>query len=189
MLEDGYQKGSRRDAWQVTANGGVAGVLAVMYGLSSDPTLFVAFTASLAAAAADTWATEIGGGIGGRTVSVTTWRQVAPGTSGGVSLVGMLGGLTGSIVVGVSALPWFSSPAYDLFIVAIAGFAGMLVDSLVGATLQQRYRCGVCRVITERTDHCGMSTDRYRGIRFIDNDIVNLICSLAAAALAILLRC
>src|SRR5262249_30381246 len=52
-------KGSTRDSWQVLANGGAA-ALACLLPLSADGSLWIV-TTSLAAAAADTWATSIGG--------------------------------------------------------------------------------------------------------------------------------
>ena len=63
-----YAKGSRRDAGQVLANGGVAGLLAVLYLIlnwvnpesSLRQVLWLGFAASLAGASADTWATELG---------------------------------------------------------------------------------------------------------------------------------
>src|SRR5262245_50072627 len=52
-------KGSMRDSWQVLANGG-ASALACIIPISPHASLWMV-TASLAAAAADTWATSAGG--------------------------------------------------------------------------------------------------------------------------------
>lgn len=186
-MEGLYQKGSRRDAWQVAANGGVAGLLMIVIWLLPQHELYLPLVASLAAAAADTWGTEIGGGIGGRTVSIATWRSVEPGTSGGISLIGTAGGLAGALVVGLSALPWFDKPIRDLAIVTTAALCGMLLDSLIGATMQRRFRCPRCGVITERSTHCDTPALHYAGVRFIDNDGVNLICATSAALVALII--
>ena len=55
---------------------------------------------AFAAAAADTWATEIGTRFGGTPRLVTTGRKVPRGTSGGVSGAGLLGALAGALAVG-----------------------------------------------------------------------------------------
>ncbi len=67
-VEQDFAKGSRRDAGQVLANGGTAGVLALAFFLVNQfspgnkivSLLWIGFAASFAAANADTWATELG---------------------------------------------------------------------------------------------------------------------------------
>ncbi|HQI50373.1 MAG TPA: DUF92 domain-containing protein, partial [bacterium] len=54
------EKGGARDAWQVIANGGLGGLLLVCGYIWPHPVWFLLFAASLAAATADTWGTEIG---------------------------------------------------------------------------------------------------------------------------------
>jgi uncharacterized membrane protein len=72
--------------------------------------------------------------------------------------------------------------------IAIAGCAGALADSLLGATLQERRWCDVCGRATERQVHdCGAATRRTGGIALVDNDAVNLAATLTGAAAAALL--
>ncbi|KUK45784.1 MAG: putative membrane protein [Anaerolinea thermophila] len=105
---ENFSKGSRRDAWQVAANGGIAGLLALSYFIPSKfspgsevlPALWIGFGASLAAANADTWGTELGLLNPSKPVLLSTLRRVPKGTSGGVSLVGTLASLGGSALVG-----------------------------------------------------------------------------------------
>jgi len=181
-------KGDRRDHRQVAANGGPAAISALL-GLH-DPYLGLwLLTGGLAAAAADTWATSVG--ALSRTPPRLLWggRRVPPGTSGGVTLLGSLGGAAGAAVVsGVGALGG-SLPM--LFPVGtLIGFAGMLADSLLGATAQARFRCPGCGVPSEWPRHrCGGATTLEGGIRWLDNDRVNLVAiglatGVAAAAWA-----
>ena len=59
--DEKYAKGSRRDAYQVLANGGLAGIAVVAHVFFPDSIFpWVAFCAAFAAANADTWATELG---------------------------------------------------------------------------------------------------------------------------------
>ncbi|MDQ3779286.1 MAG: DUF92 domain-containing protein, partial [Chloroflexota bacterium] len=64
----------------------------------------------------------------------------------------------------------------------IAGAAGSLADSLLGATLQAAYRCPRCGQPTERRSHCrGTPTTRVRGFPIVTNDLVNLAAVLIGA--------
>ena len=95
-------KGDRRDAWQVLANGAAAALLA-LFG-SSDPALRTwLVTATLSAAAADTWASSVGGRS--RSAPRLLWSRdpVPPGTSGGITAAGNAGALAGAAVVSATA--------------------------------------------------------------------------------------
>ena len=70
-----------------------------------------------------------------------------------------------------------------------AGFAGAILDSLIGGSIQGMCRCRVCEKITEKKTHCGLTTEHVAGLRLINNDLVNLIATLfAAGAVALIVR-
>lgn len=120
--------GGQRTYRQVLANGGVAAVAGL---LGSWPIA----AGALAAATADTWATEIGSFSPHPPRLVTTWRPVTKGTDGGVTLLGTAGGISGALfLAGAAALLFTPSLA-----VVWAGIAGMLVDSALGAAVQGRF--------------------------------------------------
>ena len=200
-----FAKGSKRDAWQVAANGGVAGSLALTYfvlfklfpGSELLPLLWVGFAASLAGANADTWGTELGALNPRRPVLLTNFHRVPAGSSGAVSLVGSLAALAGSaLVAGVATLVgragWAQGvglPGWLVFvIITAAGFLGALVDSLLGATLQAIYYCPACDKHTEKhpTHTCGAQTVRARGLPWLNNDWVNLACTLSAGLVGVI---
>ena len=186
-------KGARRDLGQVAANGGVPFLVFVAWTLGLPPALaWPAFLGAVAAAAADTWATEIGIASGARPVLNTSGRRVPPGTSGGISPAGTAGAAVGALVVAASTLllaPARFTPALlPLAAAAPAGLMASLVDSLMGATLQAQYRCETCGEVTDRRRHCPPAEGvRVRGLSAISNDRVNLLASLVGAALAVLL--
>lgn len=179
-------KGGPRDAWQVAANGGVATVCAALAGIiahGSEPgqcayALFFAFAGAYAAATADTWSTEIGSAYGGRPRSIVGFAPVAKGISGGVTLIGTAAMFAGAAWIAlVFALLVHRTGAFG--IVFLAGVAGALVDSLLGATLQTIEFCPSCERPAETEKHiCGTTTIRWRGLRWMTNDAVNALATL-----------
>ncbi|HEY9121696.1 MAG TPA: DUF92 domain-containing protein [Brevefilum sp.] len=203
---ENFSKGSRRDAWQVAANGGMAGILALSHFILSKfasasellPPLWISFGASLAAANADTWGTELGLLNPGKPVLLCTFKRVPKGTSGGVSLVGTLASLGGSALVGgamglLALAGWGHggdmSPFMQFFLITASGLFGALVDSLLGASLQAIYYCTVCKKETEQhpLHRCGNPTEHLRGLTWVNNDWVNAACTISAGIMGLLL--
>jgi uncharacterized protein (TIGR00297 family) len=179
-------KAGRRDAVQVLANGGVFAASSFLGSRASVPVaavLSAAALGALAAASADTLATEIGTLAGGEPRSVMGWRPVPAGTSGGISVAGSLGMVAGALLVALTARALgLGSP---VLAVAVGGVAGALADSLLGASLQERRRCPRCNLATERRVHdCGTPTDLSGGVPWVDNDLVNLSATLVGAMVA-----
>ena len=177
-------KGGQRDARQVLANGGVFAVAALGMLLQPGPWWTSLAAGSLAASAADTWATEIGTRFGGVPRSILSGKSVPVGTSGGVTVIGSLGALAGAVfVAGVSlAIGWTRLAALSAL---AGGIVGGLADSLLGATLQVRRWCDACSLATERPRHdCGAETRVTGGIVGFDNDMVNLFSVIAGGASA-----
>lgn len=121
----------------VFANGIVAAAAAVLFGVFQQPVFIVLYVGCVATAAADTLASEIGV-TGGVPRLITTLKQVPIGTNGGVTLTGqtvaLLGGFVVSLVaflLGVITLPMVA-------ICTLAGFVGTNIDSVIGATLENR---------------------------------------------------
>jgi uncharacterized protein (TIGR00297 family) len=176
-------KGERRDAHQVLANGGPAS-LGALLGFR-DPTLALwIVTGSLAAAAADTWATSLGGLSRGPPRRLLLGARVTPGTSGGMTPLGCAGAVGGALLVAAVGAGTGGAPAL-LPVGTLIGFAGMLADSALGAGWQGRFRCPVCQVASDwRVHGCGARTEREGGLRWLDNDAVNLAATTVAAVLA-----
>lgn len=172
-------KGARRDLWQVLANGGVA-TLAIGAGHQRGGG---GFLGALAAAAADTWATELGLLAQQPPRLITTLSPVAPGTSGGVTPEGLAASLGGALLVG---LVWMvlGGGRRGVAVAVVAGLGGSLVDSLLGATVQALNRCPACGALTEAPVHrpCGQPTELIRGLAWMTNDTVNALATLFGAA-------
>lgn len=180
-------KGGARDARQVLANGGGFALLALASVAWPWPAWWAGAIGALAAAASDTFATEIGTLASLPPRSILGRGAVPPGTSGGVSLPGTLGGVLGALLL---ALPAAALAGWGLGaagLLTAAGVLGSLADSLLGATLQARRWCGTCEAHTEREVHsCGRATVHAGGVRWLDNDAVNLAATLVGAAAGLL---
>lgn len=195
VAADKFSKGTRRDLGQALANAGVASAAALAYGLrrrSSGPaSLLAAFVGAMATANADTWATEVGTLSKAPPCLITSGQPVAPGTSGGMTLLGTGAALAGAASVGLVAEVLGAGKGTALrgrlpLLGLIGGMAGMLTDSLLGATAQVMYWCPRCQKETERRAHsCGVETRYLRGVRWLDNDGVNFVSTAAGAVVAV----
>lgn len=163
---------------QVLANAGAVVVLSAGNLVLPLPWAACALTGAIAAATADSWATEIGTGVRGSTRRINTLRPVEPGCSGGVSIAGTLAAVAGTASIGLlasgaralspglfapaaivrsaPALADVSPPSVLLAAATAGGLAGVLVDSLLGASLEGRWR-------------------------LVNNETINLACTVTGA--------
>jgi uncharacterized protein (TIGR00297 family) len=147
-----------RNGWQILANLAVAALGAVVFSATGNRLWLVAALAALAEAATDTVASEIGQYRSPDARVITTWERVPPGTDGGITIPGSIAGLAAGLAITAVAAVGGMIVQGQLWIPVAAGFAGMLIDSVLGATLQRR--------------------------GWINNEMVNFFATLAAAALA-----
>jgi uncharacterized protein (TIGR00297 family) len=180
-LDEKFSKGHERDAGQVFGNGGLATAFVVINVLYPESIIgWVGFAAALAAVNADTWATELGVLNPTAPRMITDLRKrVEKGTSGGVSLFGTLATLLGAAAIALPAAV-FADNWTLLPLVTIAGLAGSLFDSLIGATTQAMYYCPTDKKETEKhpLHTCGTATVLIRGWKWLNNDWVNFACGL-----------
>ncbi len=98
---------------------------------------FLLFSASFAAIAADTFASEIGT-LDSNTYMITTFKRTNTGINGGVSVLGEIAALAGASIIGLSySLMSINQHVYlDFLAITIAGFISCQVDSLLGALFE-----------------------------------------------------
>lgn len=127
-----------RNAGQVMANVGVPAIAALFYIWLHDPRLLIAVAAALSEVAADTLSSEIGTVLGGTPRLVTTWEAVPAGSDGAITWLGTLVAVCAALLVGLvcAATRVFAFRTLPLCIAA--AMFGMLIDSLLGATLERK---------------------------------------------------
>ena len=163
-----------RSAAQVAANLGIAALGSSTFAQSAfvDSTWFARATtspmlmfsvglAALAEAAADTASSEVGQVFGGQPRMITTLRRVEPGRDGAISLAGTLAGLVAAAAVAAAGTLALRGDRAMFVISCAGGIFGLLFDSLLGATLEER--------------------------GWLNNDAVNFLSTGSAAAFAVVL--
>jgi uncharacterized protein (TIGR00297 family) len=130
-------RGGARGYRNVFANGIVAAAAAVLFGVFQQPVFIVMYVGCVATAAADTLASEIGV-TGGIPYMITTFKKVPIGMNGGVTSTGECVALLGGFTVSLVALLLNVITPEMMIICTLAGFVGTNIDSLVGATLENR---------------------------------------------------
>ena len=154
-LGEGPASERRRDGYQAVANAGPALVWLLVL---EQPAAGIAAAAALGAAWSDTASSELGQRFAARPRMMLLGPPVERGRDGGMSPVGTLVG------VGAAGIAAGLAAAFDgvgvVAAIAVGAFAGNLVDSLLGATVE-----------SSLPDRCA-------------NHIVNGVASLAGGAVA-----
>jgi len=187
LVDEAFEKNSRRDALQVIANGGFGGLIIIVNHFIPSELLYFVFVSSVATVCADTWSTETGTMFKAKTISVINFKVVKQGTSGGISVIGTAGGIAGSIVIAAASLPWMHAD-HNAFILAVilSALFGNLMDSVFGALFQAQFKCSQCGIITERKNHCSKDTMLIQGHLWINNDFVNFTTSILGGLFSII---
>lgn len=145
------ERRSGRRSSQIVANLGVAALCGAMG-------WYTGCIAALAEAAADTVSSEIGQAVAGQAWLITTARKVPAGTDGGITPAGTITGIIAAALVAATAT--IHQAHWPIALLAFAAAcAGLLVDSLLGATVERR--------------------------GWLGNDLVNFSSTLFAALIAI----
>jgi len=131
--------GGRRRAINVIANGALPTVFAGLSALSGGAAFFTAgYIASVATVTADTLSSELGVLSRKKPVLITSFKEVPPGTNGGITLLGELAGIGGALLIGVFGYALgMGSAALCLISALVGGILGFNIDSLLGATFER----------------------------------------------------
>ncbi|HEY3876708.1 MAG TPA: DUF92 domain-containing protein [Candidatus Kapabacteria bacterium] len=138
----------------------------------------LAYYGSVAASASDTWATEFGVRYGVKVRDLLIGEFIPSGLSGGVSVVGIAASILGSIAIAFCSTIQFGFEARAINIIAVAGIFGSLADSLLGSSLQAKYRSSE-GIVSDRAGSEGSVL--VSGLPIITNSVVNFVSSAIGA--------
>ncbi|HII51410.1 MAG TPA: DUF92 domain-containing protein [Halobacteriales archaeon] len=132
-----------REAKNVLANAVIAVICVVGFsmntqlGISGNIFIF-GFAGAIAAAMSDTLSSEIGI-LFGNTRLITTFSKVEVGTDGGVTVQGSLAGFVGAFFIGLVTSWTLGVGLGGAIVIGIAGVTGMIGDSVLGASLEDKW--------------------------------------------------
>ncbi len=164
---------SGRNATQVFANGLIAVLCLLVYALTKNEVFVLASFVSVAVSFADTISSDIGMYYKGRTYDIATMRPIKVGLSGGISVVGTLAGIAGSVVFALVIGFIFSLGNMDKMIIALAGSLGMILDSILGSLWQSKYK-----ETDDITEEKTFTNQLIHGCSWLNNDGVNILSNL-----------
>lgn len=166
------------------------GCLAFFF-FTGNTAFYLGMIVSLATATANLWASEIGLLSKHSPFCLVGGHEVAKGISGGVSVLGTIASFVGAFLVALtSAIGIFFQTQLNFFgqsilsvyflLVSILGVMGMFLDSLLGATIQEKYWAGkyVVEYVTKRF---------YKGVKGMTNTKVTFITTSLMALIGVLL--
>ncbi|KAI8082716.1 integral membrane protein DUF92-domain-containing protein, partial [Halteromyces radiatus] len=202
LLEDEYDLSSERNLTQVLCNGLVGGIAVSFFHTLADSELVCyssfpwgkmllwIYIGHYSCCAGDTWASELGILNSSWPFLITKWERVPPGTNGGVSPLGLFASLAGGLCIGlVAALSLALDQrchGFDWSVIilgAMAGLGGSLIDSILGATIQETvYSKDRKMIMTDRSAIKEANID-IRGWNILDNHQVNFVSSLLTSSL------
>ncbi len=150
------------NVWGSALVGAVCGIATLFVPSPGKELLILAYVASFCTKLSDTTASEVGKAYGKRTFLITTLQPVPRGTEGAVSLEGTVAGVVASAVIAVVSWAIGLMTPLGIILCIIAAFVATNLESLIGATLQNKFS-------------------------WLTNEVVNIINTFIGAVVAVLL--
>ena len=90
-------------------------------------------------------------------------------------MIGTFGSILGASIIGLAAYLLINAELKLIFGVILTAFLSALLDSLIGDTLQGKYKTNSGKVMEKMQ----LDTKLISGYRIVDNNLVNLVATLA----------
>jgi len=201
------KQGKARDHWQVLANGGIFMLLAMLAFLNESgwlesflgihtevlrfsETCHLLALISLSVSCSDTLSSDFGRVWGGSPRNIITGKRLIKGVSGGVTGAGFVGAFLGAVSIAIfvfwSELSSLGSSVSIFWLVAVFGFIGSILDSVLGVLFQAKY-------LDEMGNQVDSSESGRRsmaaGYRWVTNDVVNAVTGVLMLLVAVMYLC
>lgn len=118
-------------SWKnVLSNGLIPTIGVILYHFSGNFIFIYVYIASVASITADKFGSELG--VFDKPIFLWGLKEVKPGTSGAISLLGSLASLSGAFIIGLAAIYLFQITLTQAFLMGVIGYLGGFADSLFG---------------------------------------------------------
>lgn len=168
-----------RNGYQILINGGAGTLMMALYGVTADERWLLLCLVAIGGCFIDSISSDVGRLSRHAPYDFLRKIPVPTGISGGVTAMGT--GYAGffSILIGIFAGFVMKFSWTEALLTGVMCFLQTLVDTALGSLLQVKYQCRVCGKLTERKHHCDNPSCYVSGIRWMDNNMVNLLSSAA----------
>lgn len=185
-VEGIHEKSGVRVASQVWVNGGAAVLSIILYGITGRLSFMVGYIVAIGEAYADSLASDVGVMSKKKPIDICTLKPITNGLSGGISLLGTSVSFVGVLIYSILSNVFIKGDAVVFAVIVFASMIGCFFDSILGSRLQIKYMCNICKTVTEKKTHCGADTIPYKGIRWLNNSMVNLISNIFSGVVGII---
>ncbi len=179
-------KTKAKDIIQIIANVSVGTLTLIIYHYTNNKIFYLSFFCIMAESLADTLASDIGILSKKPPINILTLKKSTPGLSGNISFLGLFAAFIGSLLISI-VYSTFDFNLTAFLIIIISSIFGCIIDSILGASIQVKYKCPKCELITEKKYHCNQKTIYYKGLKFINNDTVNFLSNIITMLISIIL--
>ena len=174
-----------RDGWQVLVNSVIVLLFTLLYKSLGMLALAFAAFAVLVEEFTDSIASDVGRLSKKQPIDILRFKRIEPGLSGGVSVLGSCAAIVCAAAGAALPFIFFAFDVRAYFVIFGIAVLGMIIDSMLGSSVQALFKCAVCGKTTEKQIHCGSTTELVKGARIINNSMVNLLSAVATAAIAV----
>lgn len=185
VFENINKKAGTRDAIQVFVNGFPAFV-AIILAKQLNNCFFISYIACLAEALSDSLSSDIGVLSHKNPVSLFKFKRIEKGLSGGVSLLGSVSCVVGTLFMSFLYLI-IRQDFNGILSIFIGSLIGCFFDTFLGDLFQVKYKCVKCGIVTEKEIHCDKYCIKHSGFLSLDNCRVNFLSNLVSGITSLLI--
>ena len=128
------------NVWGSALTATICALITVLVDSPFQELLILGYVASFATKLSDTSASEVGKAYGKSTFLITTLKPVPRGTEGAISLEGTVAGIIASIAIAIIGYLVGMINLVGIVCCILAAFIATNIESLIGATLQERWQ-------------------------------------------------
>jgi uncharacterized protein (TIGR00297 family) len=181
------------DVTQIISNGIPALIMALLYMLSKNEMFIVAFCIVIAGSTANMMGARLGITSKKEPVSITTFKPIRRGLSGGVTWFGIFSSFLGALVISLSFILFnidiiSSVLLINASFILIGGFMCSILNSVLGDLLQAKYIDYETGLITEIPNSNDIDKKKAKGIRLIGNNFIDFISLILVSLIYIIIK-